>query len=254
MLRTHLQLFIIAGFLAISCEKDPAEQNRHILNDDILLISVQQNHTKYLEFKYDSLNRLVHSDRYYDDTTFSRTTYGYDSKNRLSSRNYDGYIETFEYNADGLLKSLTKIYPFTNKVWKRMFIYENGKIAKAEIYFNDVQTGHATYKYDVRGNTVEVLEHEMNTGNEEFLMIHQKFTYDNSFNPLYHIGFTSVELTQQNNPEYVYYSYALMCRGPIEYEAAFEYDKNDLPLKELRKEKGSSETDLFTYHYQWPVK
>ena len=254
MKRKQLVLLIIAGCVAISCEKDITDLNQYQLNDHILLTSILQNDTKYLEFAYDSLNRLVQSDQYYIDTTYSRTTFSYDSNNRLAGTHYDGYIETFEYDADGLLKSLTKEYPATDKVWKRTFIYDNGKISKAEIYFNDVQTDYAIYDYDSKGNTAEIREYPVSNENSEFIMIHQKFTYDNSFNPLYLIGFTPVDLVQANNPEYVYYSNALMCRGPIEYDATFEYDNNGLPLKEYRTYAGNSNMDEFTFNYQPLVK
>ncbi len=246
-----LVLLFITGCIALSCEKDTTDLKQGYLYDDIMLISIRQNDKMYIEFAYDSLNRLVHDDQYYDDTTYSRTTYSYDLNNRLAAKHYDGYTETYEYGSDGLLKSVIKEYPSTDKVWRRTYIYENGRISKAHIYFNNVETDLAIYKYDAYGNTAEMSEYAANTENEAFVMINHKFSYDKSVNPLYLIGFTPVDFVQANNPVYVYYSNSLMCRGPVEYDATFEYDTNGLPLKELRTYKGSSQTDVFTYQYQY---
>ena len=254
MKKRKLVLLFIAGCVAISCEKDSSNPKQYQINDNILLSSILQNDKKYLEFAYDSLNRLVSSDQYYDDTAYSRTTYTYDSKDRLKVKQYDGYIETYEYDTDGSLKSMIKAYPPTEKVWKRTFIYENGRITKAQIFFNDVQTDDAIYEYDADGNTVEIREYATSAENEGFIMIHRKFSYDKSVNPLYLIGFTPVDLVQVNNPEYVYFSNALMCRGPIEYDATFEYDTNSLPLKEYRTFKGNPDINEFTYNYQLIIK
>lgn len=254
MKRRQLVSLIIAGCFAISCEKDVTDLNRYQLNDKILLISILQNDKKFLEFAYDSLNRLVQSDQYYNDKAFSRTTYSYDSNSRLAGKQYDGYVETFEYDQDGLLNSVIKEYPATDKVWKRAFIYENGRISKAQIYSNEVQTDHAIYEYDADENTAEIREYTTGIENKEFIMIYRKFSYDESVNPLYLIGFTPIDLVQANNPEYVYYSNALMCRGPIEYDATFEYDTNGLPLKEYRTYKGNPDIDEFNFNYQFITK
>jgi hypothetical protein len=243
-------LLLVAGLIAISCEKDRTNPVRYQFNDDILLSSILQNDKKFLEFAYDSLNRLVQSDQYYDDTAYSRTIYSYDSNDRIIEKQYDGFTETYEYDAGGLLKSIVKAYPSTDKVWKRTFIYENGRISKAQIFFNDVQTDDAIYEYDADGNTQEIREYATSAENAEFIMIHSKFSYDKSVNPLYLIGFIPVDLVQVNNPDYVYFSNALMCRGPIEYDATFEYDTSGVPMRELRTHKGSAHTDTFTYQYQ----
>ena len=127
---------IIAVCLNLSCEQDNFTGERNHDNIiDLQLTSILKNSHKYLEFTYDSVNRLIRSDLYYNDTSYSRTIYWYDAENRLTGKSYDGYTESYEYDSDGLPQSLTKTYQSTDKVWKSIFLHENGLISKAEIYY-----------------------------------------------------------------------------------------------------------------------
>lgn len=240
---------LIITLLYLSCEQDDTADRLNTENIDLLLTSISRNSHKYLEFTYDSINRLISSDLYYDDKTFSRTAYFYDSKNRLTGRSYDGYIETYHYRSDGLPESITKTYPETEKVWKRIFQYENGMITRAEIFYDGTQTDYAVYEYDSKANTAEIREYTMSDVYPDFIMMHHKYKYDNALNPLNLIGYTPIDVVQINNPTYVYFGNALMCSGPVEYDAAYDYDGNGLPLKEYRAYKGRSNADEFTYNY-----
>ncbi len=244
-----IPLLIITLFY-LSCEQNNTADRLNPDNIDLLLTSISKNSQKYLEFNYDSINRLISSDLYYDDTTYSRTTFIYDLENRLTGRSYDGYIETYDYRPDGLPESITKTYPATDKVWKRIFQYENGMITRAEILFNDIQTDYAVYEYDSKANTAEIREYAMNDMDPDFIMTHHKYKYDHALNPLSLIGYTPIDLVQINNPTYVYFANALMCSGPVEYDAAYDYDENGLPLKEYRNYIGRSYADEFTFDYQ----
>jgi hypothetical protein len=242
--------FIIITLLYLSCEQKDTADRLNTEDIDILLTSISRNSLRYLEFTYDSINRLISSDLYHDDTAYSRTAYFYDSENRLTGKSYDGCIETYDYRSDGLPESITKTYPETNKVWKRIFQYEDGMITRAEIFYNNTQTDYAIYKYDSKANTTEIREYALNDTYPDFIMTHHKFKYDNALNPLNMIGYTAIDLTQINNPTYVYFENALMCSGPVEYDAAYDYDENGLPLKEYRTYKGHSDADEFTFDYQ----
>jgi hypothetical protein len=245
---------IIAICLNLSCESDDNAVIQKHENVDLRLTSILQNSMKYLEFTYDSLNRLIQSDLYFDGTTYTRTAYFYDLENRLTGKSYDGYYETYEYDSNGSLKSLTKLYPETEKVWKRIFIHENGRIKRAEIYYDETQTDYAVYEYDEKGNTREIREYPVNNENSGLIMVHRKFSYDDAVNPLSLIGYTPVDIKQTNNPVYVYYGNALMCRGPVEYDATYDYNEFGLPVNEHRSNKGYPGTDVFTYVYQSVVK
>lgn len=250
MLKKAIIPFMIITLLYLSCEQNDSADRLKTENIGVLLASISRNSQKYLEFTYDSINRLISSDLYYDDTTYSRTVFFYDSENRLSGKSYDGYIETYNYRTDGLPESITKTYPATEKVWKRIFQYEKGRITRAEIFYDDTQTDYAVYEYDSKANTTEIREYALNDAYPDFIMTHHKFKYDDAVNPLNMIGYTPVDLVQINNPTYVYFENALMCSGPVEYDAAYDYDGNGLPLKEYRTYKGRSNTDEFTYNYQ----
>ncbi len=241
---------IIAICLNMACEREDSVRTQKPANVNLQLTAILQNDRKYLEFIYDSLSRLIQSDLFYDDTVYSRTTYLYDMKNRLTGKSYEGFAETYEYNSDGLPKSITKRYLATGKAWKRIFIHENGRITRAEIYYDETQTDYAFYEYDEKGNTKEIREYPADDKNTGFIMVHRKFRYDNATNPLSLIGYTPVDIVQTNNPVYVYYGNALMCSGPLEYDATFDYNNDGLPLSEYRSKTGYSGTDVFTYVYQ----
>ncbi|MBN2214332.1 MAG: hypothetical protein JW723_08810 [Bacteroidales bacterium] len=243
-------ILVIAVCLTLSCEHDDPEGIKNPDNINMLVTSIFQNGHKYLEFTYDSLNRLIHSDMYFNDTSCSRTTYSYDRENRLIEKSYDGFTEFYEYHENGLPESVTRLYNETGKVWKRIYLIENNRITGAEIYYNEIQTDYAVYEYDNKGNTREIKEYPVDFEDSGFIMIHQKFSYDDAINPLSLIGYTAVDMVQSNNPTYSYFGNALMCMGPVEYDATFEYDDNGLPLVEYRSHKGRSDTHEYTYNYR----
>ena len=227
-----------------SCECNPSETHK-------ILSKILYNDLDYIDFTYDSKQRVSEVKLYYADT-FSLEKYFYNDQNQIIKREYGEIYEDIYTYENGLLKtseSINKTYDGWHP--KDVFIYnDQNRIIKADTYFNNELAGYINYKYDDRGNTTERKEYAYVNNEQDFLVSYFKFTYDNKKNPVFLLNILPVELIKKNNPVYTYYYLAIMSALPPEYESVFTYDKYGFPTQELRYHKNwPSETQPMKYTY-----
>ena len=149
-------------FLLASCEKEELFVYNYSELDK-LLVSVTRTDTDSefrVEFKYDSINRLIEVRNIFPESPTSIESYVYDNKGKIVKKINGSYTTTYDYNPEGQLSeqnihyaSLQNDYDWNEKT---VFIYKNGKINKGIHYSEDGEiTQYINYKYDSRGNTLE---------------------------------------------------------------------------------------------------
>lgn len=237
-----------------ACEKD--EFQNSFKSPSKLLVSIKENDKLIFEFKYDDLNRLVQIDKYPSGSTVCTSEfYEYDSQNRLISKTYGEFIETFEYNSSGKLKATTRHYQPNDKEWEIEYQYNKGLISKGITYYNGLEWGSVQYKYDSRGNTIERTEYSISSEYTDNIISQFKYTYDNKVNPYLFSGFSfwsecPVDIIQGNNPTYSYYYNINMSMFPPQYVFTYDYDNTGLPIKEYREElQEYGVSSVFEYEY-----
>ena len=140
------------------------------------------------------------------------TEYTYEDGRLAKVENADWEIEmTYVYNEDGTVKEIVEPYA------KTLFTYEEGKLVKTTIGWDDEETGEffveaeEVYTYDANGNVVKQESYEYGS----LYQVHE-FFYDATIAAedvytfeLPHMALTSVELTNNNVlvKELSYYSY-----------------------------------------------
>lgn len=241
-MKTAISLITLCLLMLCACEKD--DFNGQFTAAPKLLVSINENGHLISAFKYDNLNRLVQSDKYYaGDTIYLSEYYDYNSKNQLISKRYGEYVENYEYNRNGSLKSKFLHFKSANDgyEWEQItqFQYSHGRIYKGTKFTSDGhEISHYSYKYDQNGNTTERTEY---TGNNDMLMSQYKFTYDDKINPGISAksifwGENNLDIFQGNNPTSTYYYNAIMSSFPPQFEMTYDYDNFGLPIKEFRKQ------------------
>ena len=248
-------LVLISLILIVdSCSKDKDNCQCEPLQTNKKLSKIVHNDNAYVDFFYDSMKRVSEVKIHYADT-FSVEEYYYNDQNQIIRREYGDYKDVFTYE-DGLLKSSESIYK-NNDEWhpKNIFKYnEKNQIEKADVYFNNVQTGYIEYQYDYNGNTTERKEYFTATYSDPaFMVSYFKFTYDNKKNPVFLLNFFPVDLVQKNNPVNTFYYLAIMSSLPPEYESVFTYNEYELPTEELRYYNNRSpetQPEKYTFIYE----
>ena len=217
------------------------------------LHKIKHNDNDYIDFIYDDLKRLSEIKIHFGDT-FSLEKYSYNDQNQMIKREYGKNYEDIYSYENGLLKSSESINKINDR-WhrKNVFIYDNNRITKANVYFNEILTGYILYKYDLNGNTIERKEYSYGKTEPDVPVSHYKFYYDDKKNPVFSLNVFPVDLVQKNNPVYTYYYLVTMSMFPPEYESEFTYDNDGFPVQELRHFKNwpsDAQPEKYTYIYE----
>ena len=231
-MKTMPLLLISSLLLIVACENN--DPNDSFISSPKLLVEIREDNHLISEFIYDSQNRLIQLNNYHSDTISYSEIYQYDSQNRMVSRTFDGFIETYDYSNDGKLKSTLKYYELTDKEWRIEYQYDNGRICKGITFFNDSESGYIEYKYDSNGNTIERTEYPNWSEQQDFIDSQFKLTYDNKINPIANLSIYPIDIVQKNNPTYYYHYMPIMSTYPPEYYSTYDYDTTGLPIKEYR--------------------
>ena len=232
-------LLLIAGILVLfSCSRDDFQYSFE--TPSRLLVSIRENGQLVTQFRYDSLNRLIQTDRYFPGDQGLRSQYfEYDSENRLIRLSNGEYTENYEYNRSGNMVKMVLHFRSERDGYewdqKTLFQYSRGRISKGTIFSREgVETGNVYYKYDSRGNTTERTEYSASSTNS--MIISQfKYNYDEMINPdpayvSAFLGISHPDIIRGNNPVYSYYYNALMSSFPPQYEFTYVYDDRGLPV------------------------
>jgi YD repeat-containing protein len=252
--------FLIPSLLILSaCKKDDFQYSFETPSK--LLVSIKENGQLITELKYDSLNRLIQVDRYLNaNPGYISQFFSYDSQNRLITKSYSEFTETYEYNGNGRLVAIILHFKSAGDGYeweqKTELQYSNGKISKGIIYSPDgIESGYFYYKYDSRGNTIERTGYSVLPEYKDIIMSNFKYTYDDKINPYPFSssslwGVYQVDIIQGNNPTYFYYYNIVMSSLPPEYASTYDYDNTGLPIKEYREHlNGTGGSNVFDYEY-----
>jgi len=197
------------------------------------------------EYLYDSNNNLIELKTFREDSLIQTESYVYNDDNRLSNRYHDGFIDTYSYNKEGLLIGLSSYYEATDKTWEETYTYDSQKkIEVGKKYFNGEKIGSISYKYDKNGNTIERKEYY---NSSEFLASEYRFSFDSKISPF--APNFPLDMVQHNNIIEYYYYQAIMSYPPPQYESTFEYNSEDLPIKETRMYQNRGNPVIYEYIY-----
>ena len=248
--------FFILIFIALACE-DKIPSTTLTTDSTKLLDKIMQGDNILFDFSYNDKNLLIQMDKYFDDTIYTSYYFSYDSLNRISEKKYYGYTEKYQYNNDGKLSEMKRYYPYTNKTWKTIYTYKDGRIASGENYFNGNPSSFLKFTYDANGNTTERKEYfygDYIPGDEEQIIKQQKFQYDNKINPIPAYCMNDAAVVQKNNPVYSYLYDIVMSSFPPEFNISYIYDSLNLPLMQtsnnISYSSSSTQTVIYDYVYR----
>jgi len=217
-------------------------------NDANLLIE-EKSKFHYTKHNYNDNNLLTTSDFYVDPAMFSSDSRVVEaSMNRKEWVNPDNtaksLTQTFEYNGDGQLARKTYTRPSVTDSEYSEFSFENDRISRQTMYWQNIMSFYIDFIYDEKGNVIkESKYHVPSTGIAE-LWTTNEYEYDNMHNPFqafkrlmspskftnpnnitketYTIYFEVDQWTQKvqianNTYEYNDYGYPIKVNGEAEY-------------------------------------
>jgi hypothetical protein len=257
-MRTTISLVFACIMILSACKKDDFQYSFETPSK--LLVSIRENGQPVTEFRYDNLNRLIQTDRYLSgNSDLINQYFGYDSKNRLTSKSSGEYTENYEYNSSEKLvtiilhfKSARDGYEWEQKTELQ---YSKGRISKGIISRDGIESGYFNYKYDSRGNTIERTEYSNLSDYKSMIISQIKYNYDEKINPFPISGYpfwgvSHADIIQGNNPTYSYYYNINMSMFPPQYEFSYDYNDTGLPIKEYREKlQEQSSLNIFEYEY-----
>jgi hypothetical protein len=156
--------------------------------NDANLLSEEKSKFTYTKHNYNDKNLLTTSDFYVDPAMFSSDIHIIEaSMNRKEWVNPDNtaksLTQTFKYNGNGQLARKTYTRPSVNDSEYSEFTFENDRISRQTMYWQNVMSFYIDYVYDEKGNLIkESKYHVPSTGIAE-LWTTTEYEYDNMHNP-----------------------------------------------------------------------
>lgn len=243
---TLILVFCLASILSCNRNIDSIINPRTINDTDQLLSKVYQDGKLVSEYVYDDNNNLSQLKTFYQDSLIRTETYTWNAAHQPLTRSYDGYEETYTYNAPGQLTKYKMFYTKSDRIWEEEYHYNisTGLIDKGYTFVDGRKVGLIKYKHDSAGNTTERKETNLE---ESFVSTEYRFTFDNKINPLPVIF--PADLSQYNNITTYYHYNVVMSSMPPQYESTFEYNAYGLPAKETRAYKYGDGPVVYEYAY-----
>jgi len=152
------QVFFLLFILSLIACNDTSDSITSINEGKLLLNRVMVDGKLYKEFSYDADAKLIQMNEYYNDSLSNSETYQYNSDGRLEKRIHDGFVDTFEYNENGLLISYTSYYSRTAKQWNEEYQYNSSnQIQKGITFYNGEKRGYVEYQYVIKLRDLPVI-------------------------------------------------------------------------------------------------
>ena len=189
-----------------SCEKD---KQLIVENTDIPLISkVLFDGVSYYEYTYNDANLLTE-----EKSKFHYTKHNYNDNNLLSTSEFyldpamfssnssvveasmkrtewvnpdntaKSLTQKFEYTSDGLLARKTYARPSVNNSEYSEFTFENGRIGRQTMYWQNAMSFYIDYVYDTNGNLIKESKYHVSSDGNGELWTTTEYEYDNMHNP-----------------------------------------------------------------------
>ena len=199
-------LLFVFSLVFFSCEKD---KQIIVENTDIPLISkVLIGGESFLEYTYSDANLILE-----EKNKSTYTKHSYNDKNLLTTSEF--YIDPASYsslwseveasmnrkewvNPDNTAKSLTKTYEYNDKeqlirvAYIRLsvsnseyseFTYENGRIIRQTMYWQNEISNYIDYFYDGKGNLIKQTKYRVPATGTAELLTTTEYEFDNMQNP-----------------------------------------------------------------------
>jgi hypothetical protein len=245
VLKRHAAFLCFFFLFFMSCNQNLDTPVDSTPDTGLLLSKVFADGMLVNEYLYDSNNNLIELKTFHEDSLIQTESYGYNDDNRLLNRYHDGFVDTYSYNKEGLLIGLSSYYAATDKTWEETYTYDSQKkIEVGKKYFNGEKIANISYKYDKNGNTVK---HKEYYTSGDFLVSEYRFSFDSKISP-FALNFP-LDMVQSNNIIEYYYYQAIMSYMPPQYESTFEYNSEDLPIKETRMYQNRDDPIIYEYVY-----
>jgi hypothetical protein len=156
-------------------------------NEANLVIEEKSKFT-YTKHSYNDNNLLTTSDFYVDPAMFSSDINVIEaSMNRKEWVNTDNTAKSltqlFEYNGDGQLARITYTRSSVNDSEYSEFTFENDRISKQTMYWQNELSFYIDYLYDEKGNLVKESKYYVPSTGIADLWTTTEYEYDNMHNP-----------------------------------------------------------------------
>lgn len=199
-------LIFLGAFILCSCEK---ENGLVIENTDIPLISkVLNDGVSYYEYVYSDANLLIeerskfhYTKHNYNDNNLLLSSEFYMDPGMLSS-NYSvveasmnrkewvnpdntakSLTQKFEYNGTGQLTKKIYTRPFLTSSEYSEFIFDNNRISRQTMYWENKMTFYIDYSYDEKGNLIKESKYYVPSTGIPELSTTTEYEFDSMHNP-----------------------------------------------------------------------
>jgi hypothetical protein len=156
-------------------------------NEANLLIE-EKSKFHYTKHNYYDNNLLSSSDFYMDPALFSSDSHVVEaSMNRKEWVSPDNtaksLIQTYEYDGNGQLSRKTYIRPSVTDSEYSEFTFENDRISRQTMYWQNAMSFYVNYLYDEKGNLIKESKYYVPSTEIAELWTTTEYEYDNMYNP-----------------------------------------------------------------------
>ncbi len=210
-------------------------------NDANLLIAEKSKFT-YTKHSYSYNNLLTTSDFYIDPAMFSS-----DSRVVEASMNRKEWVspdntpksltQTLDYNSDGILTRKTYTRPSVNDSEYSEFTFENDRISRQKMYWQNELSFYIDYLYDEKGNLVKESKYYVPSTGIAELWTTTEYEYDNMHNPFQAFKrlMTPSKFTNTNNitkeTYTIYFEVDQWTQNVSTITNSYEYNEKGYPTK-----------------------
>jgi len=209
----NIAILIGLSLIILSCEKDELlvidNQQLVVENTDIpLIIKELIGGETYKEYTYNDRNLLFE-----EKTRWYYTSHTYSDKNLLIDSDFyvdisivssnsrvleeamsreewvnpdnteKSLTQTFEYNDDGQLARKIYTRPSVSNSEYNEYSYENYRISRQTMYWQNELSNYIDYEYDENGNMIKESKYSVSSGGTAELLTTTEYEFDNMHNP-----------------------------------------------------------------------
>jgi hypothetical protein len=255
-----LALIMTVSLALFSCEK---EKQLIVENSDIPLISKvlvsgvscyefayneanllteEKSKFVYTRHSYNDNNLLTTSEFYIDPATFSNDSRVVEAsmgrKEWVNPENTaKSLTQTFDYNSDGILTRKTYTRPSVNDSEYSEFTFENDRISRQTMYWQNELSFYIDYLYDEKGNLVKESKYYVPSTGIAELWTTTEYEYDNMYNPFQAFKriMTPGKFTNPNNitkeTYTIYFEVDQWTQKVSTITNTYEYNEKGYPIK-----------------------
>ena len=206
--------------------------------DDANLLSEEKSKFHYTKHNYNDKNLLTTSEVYLDPAIFSSSS---PASDRIEWVNPDNtaksLTQTFEYNGNEQLARKTYTRPSVTDSEYSEFSFENDRISRQTMYWQNAMSFYIDYLYDEKGNLIKESKYHVSTTGIAELWTTTEYEYDNMHNPFQAFKrlMTPSKFTNPNNitkeTYTIYFEVDQWTQKISIIDNSYEYDDKGYPIK-----------------------